>query len=400
MNKNKLYFNFVSDFILNLVANAINISFLQLIILPMIAKNTTEIHFGEISSIYGINTIIFLTLGGSLGTLRLTKRNENGDNFSLLSVSTSIIAIVVSLALFTIYGKHLNIIDIFLYSISTGMISYISYATVIFRINMDFKKVLFQNITTCIGYSLGIIIFKITSLWSIIFLIGYLFSIVFILKYTNIFNENISKNSKFGLLFIEYKSLSLATFFNSGLGNLDRFLIVPLLGSPSMGVFFASSSVSRILNLLINPLANVLLSYIVQSDKTISKKEIIKIQVTFFILGIVIAIPTYVVSIICVRFLYPNIYFDYTNIKIITFIVGLGTIFLSLWNLLNSYFLKLFKMKFQVISNILYGLLYFTLALSLGNLYGLYGFCIAYAGSAVFKFFITGFMSITTPIEV
>lgn len=70
------YKKMIGDFLLNLIANMLNVGFLQIIVLPIISRNINTSSFGQITAIYGINSIVFLFLGGALGTLRLTKMEK------------------------------------------------------------------------------------------------------------------------------------------------------------------------------------------------------------------------------------------------------------------------------------------------------------------------------------
>lgn len=115
--------------------------------------------------------------------------------------------------------------------------------------------------------------------------------------------------------------------------------------------------------------------------------------------GIILSFPAYMVSILMVKFLYPTIYNGYDHIQLLTYIVSLGTIFLSLWSLLNALFLKIFNMKFQVASNTLSGIFYLVLSISLGTNYGLLGFGIAFTISSIFKFLISWMLSLVKSLK-
>ena len=365
----------------------------------IISRNINTSSFGQITAIYGINSIVFLFLGGALGTLRLTKMEKSGVNYTYLSYQTSIIAFLIALIIFNIYGASLNKFDVFMYCITAGLMSYLSYGGVIYRLYINYKKVVIQNVVICLGYLIGLLLFFLTKHWSLMFLLGNVFGVIYTHKFSQLSQDSTRKNSEFRYVVREYANLSIATLISSSTGNLDRIILIPLLGNSSMAIFFAASSVSKILNLVINPLANVLLTYISNEEREMGFSKLSKIQFLTFMVGIILSFPAYMVSILMVKFLYPTIYNGYDHIQLLTYIVSLGTIFLSLWSLLNALFLKIFNMKFQLASNTLYGIFYLVLSISLGTNYGLLGFGIAFTISSIFKFLISWMLSLVKSLK-
>ena len=53
------YKKMIGDFLLNLIANMLNVGFLQIIVIPIISRNINTSSFGQITAIYGINSIFF-----------------------------------------------------------------------------------------------------------------------------------------------------------------------------------------------------------------------------------------------------------------------------------------------------------------------------------------------------
>lgn len=306
----------IGDFLLNLIANTLNVGFLQIIVLPIISRNINTSSFGQITAIYGINSIVFLFLGGALGTLRLTKMEKSGVNYTYLSYQTSIIAFLIALIIFNIYGASLNKFDVFMYCITAGLMSYLSYGGVIYRLYINYKKVVIQNVVICLGYLIGLLLFFLTKHWSLMFLLGNVFGVIYTHKFSQLSQDSTRKNSEFRYVVREYANLSIATLTSSSIGNLDRIILIPLLGNSSMAIFFAASSVSKILNLVINPLANVLLTYISNEEREMGFSKLSKIQFLTFMVGIILSFPAYMVSILMVKFLYPTIYNGYDHIQL------------------------------------------------------------------------------------
>ncbi len=383
----------LTNMIYSTLSNFFLLATLQLIILPIIGKNVNAATFGEISALYSINTVVFLSFGGSLGTLRIVEKSYAGENFVKLAAVTTSLAIMVSLPLFIFYGHTLSKLDVLLYVLTTGLASYRNYSNAIFRLNLQFNKDFMANLSTCVGYLLGTVIFVLNiGSWVLIFLLGELFYLGYLSRCSSILKEKNINDGNYFRIVKEYLPIFCSTLLGSLINNLDRFLLLPLLGPVSTAIFFAASSVSKILNFITTPLGHVLLSQIVANDRMFSKRTIIKLQVSGFVAAILLSFPLFIISKYAMYVLYHK-YFQLTeNLNLLLGVVVFGTLLLSVSSLLNTFYLFYFNMKLQMVIQAAYCLIYVLISVLFISKWQFTGFIFAY-GIASFIRYLLLFMA-------
>ncbi|EGP5595489.1 hypothetical protein DUI36_13245, partial [Enterococcus faecium] len=351
---------------------------------PYIAKIVNDIQFGQIIALYGINNAIILFLGNSLNNLRLLNQDK-GYDFRFLELFVLVLSTVLMSLFGYLYGTSLDILTVITFVLFTIMANVRAYATVYYRIRLQYKNILYLNLFILIGSIIGFLFTMFTNFWSSIFLFGEIAGIVYQVKSkNNVFLKSIKieKVSFSKKIFTQFLSLSGSNGLSSIFNYLDRFIIAPLLGASSMGVFYAASSVSKIITMVIMPMSNVMLSYISVDRRTVTKKMLMLI----FIISTVTSIPLYYVLNIVSKFLTNILYPNYSlyAMKLIP-IVTIGILANIIFNIINPFILKKYSIHFQFIIQFTYGSIYFILALYLGTKYGITGFTIAYTFSLIIK---------------
>lgn len=375
-NKQKL----ITDILLNVISSLVLVGLIQIIIFPLLARKEGASHFGEIAAIYGINNVISIALGNTLNNIRLLHAKKNG--FQLIASVISVLSFLISFFLYLFYGQAQKISDILLMSLFTGLINYRTYACVKYRIDLQYIKQLVMNVYVSFGYIIGLIIYLKFKSWPTIFLVGELFGYLYLVKSTNIFSERLFWGDDFWLIIKEFKNLSLANTVSSALTYLDRFLILPLLGSRSMATFFSTSIASKIFNLVISPITNVVLSYLTRSSKKVSKLRLLQVNLLLLILFIPLLVILQFLTSILVKLLYPSVYF---NAKPLILLISIGVLANLMFSIINPIFLRFFTMRIQLILQFSFGTCYLVLAILLAKRFGLYGFCLAFSTAYVLK---------------
>lgn len=370
----------LGDILLNVISSLILVGLIQIIIFPLLARKEGSANFGEIAAIYGINNVISIALGNTLNNIRLLNTKKKG--FQLIALIISIFSFLISFFLYLFYGKTQGINTILLMSLFTGLINYRTYACVKYRLDLQYVKRLIMNLYVSLGYVVGLAIYFNLNNWPIIFLAGELFGYAYLMKSTNIFSERIVIGNDFWLIIKEFKNLSLANTVSSTLTYLDRFLILPLLGSRYMTTFFSTSIASKIFNLVISPVTNVVLSYLTRSSKKISKLRLLQINLILLVLFVPLLAVLKVLTSVLVKLLYPSVYLD---AKPLILLISIGVLANLMFSIINPIFLRFFTMRIQLILQFSFGICYLFLAVILAKKFGLYGFCLAFAIAYIMK---------------
>lgn len=166
------------------------------------------------------------------------------------------------------------------------------------------------------------------------------------------------------------------------LGNVpnygDKILVLPLLGSLSMSAYYAGTSLSKALMLLVNPINGVLLSWLstdTESDRQAITKRLLRVNV-LLVVGLFLA--SFPIIIATTYLLYRQFYSEV--MQIIAFL-AVSSAFVTSTTILKVVFLRYYKISAIKYINMLKILLFVILS-PIGAKYGgLMGFSLAVAVS-------------------
>lgn len=367
----------IKDVFINIISSASLIAVIQLIIFPTLSRSETMNNFGVIVTIYGISNVIVTTMGNGINNIRLIldEKIKGKGNFNNISLKSLIVSLIVSSFLYGLYNLYTFGITTFIITVIFTLLGCLrAYLIVFYRLNINYKNILISNIYVIIGLLFGVFIYNIVNKWAIIFLFGEVFGVMYLLRNTPYKEEGFNKDNNYDTVFNNYKSIVCSNGIANSLVYLDRFFITPVLGSSSMAVYYSVNVMSKFIAMIITPFTNVLLTYINKMNKNKIKKKFIFLN----IIVIITFIPMYFflnfITPILVKILYPDVYSlisDYVRI------VNLSTLINLLSSIITPFTLKFVNLKYQIIIQFIYGLIYVGSALLLSSKYGLLGFCFA-----------------------
>lgn len=371
-----------------MIAFGIPIVLLQLIVLPIVGNVLGEIEYGRAITFISFSTLCSVPLGNVLNNVRLLNNETyieekvSGDFNLLLIVNTIMnIGLMITGSIFyqnTIFGTVLLI----LFS-SLNLLR--EYLLVAFRITLNYKNILFNNIFLGAGYLLGLLLFLLFGYWELIYLIGNAMSIIFIIHKSNILREGIHKTKLFRNTSMQMIILLVAMFLNTSLNYVDKLLIYPLMGASAVTIYYSASLMGKLVSMLISPLSNVLLSYVVKIN--ISKKfNNLKLLLFLFIFGTIGYGATLIISDPLMKILYFNWYEEAMRLIPIT---NLTAVFTAITAVLNTLILRFKNVFWQLNINLITLLLYLVLSITFYNIGGLYGFAFGVLTATGLKLLIT-----------
>ena len=368
----------ILDFIYNFLASMIMTVITQLITYPYLAKIFSADEYGQMLITISIVNIITAMFGNTLNNLRLIRQNkyENekivGD-YNFLLTFVTVLAFVLMIGICRFYFKYSTIYTL-LISIITILGVIRNYAVVAYRIIINFRKIMLSNLCIGIGYVIGIVTTKFCLNWTIPFLFGEVFGCIYVLFTTDILREPLRKTCLFQSSISKYCILIGTSFMANTINYLDRLLIYPVLGGEMVSTYTVAAFFGKCLGILVSPLSGVLLSYYSKKNFKITQKLFWIINICGIICAFMFYIVSYFLSDYVTAFLYPTLY---ENARPYIRIANLAAVIGILANLSNPIILKFADTKWQMVLQIVYGIVYFGLsAFSLGK-FGLYGFCYA-----------------------
>lgn len=384
--KNKNIKKITEDMSINIIATFIPIIFLQFISLPIIGRRYTEVSYGLMLTMVSLITIFSQSFSISLTNSRLLKNekyieeNQIGD-FNLILLFYMLFNILATTLGIIKYQNELNIWSIvFIIFISTLQLIR-KYLLVSFRLEINYRNILNSNLYLILGYLIGTIFFSFTNKWEYIYFFGEIFSLIYILKKTDLLKEKFSKTKLFKETFKHSLIILVASFLGTANLHIDRLILFPILGGKAVTVYYVSSLFGKTLALLVAPINNVMLTYVVKM-KGIQKKSFNLLMILSFFTGGICYFIIILLSESILKFLYPLYVQD--SLKLIP-ITTLTSIILMISTLINPIIMKFCDIKWQMWINLFNNLNYIFLSLVFMKYYEIYGFCLAALISAVIK---------------
>ena len=370
--------NLSKDFIYNIVASIILTGIMQIVVYPFLASKLTGDAYGTLLTTMGIINTIIVSLGNTLNNVRLimnsnyVKDNENGD-FQIILFASEALGIIASLIV-TIFVFKLKIVQTVLLCLVVILGLAKSYYCVSFRLQLNFKLILLQNVFGAIGYGLGIVVFFVLHEWPIPFLFAELSQLIFVICVSSLWREPFAKTKRFATCTSKYFILILTGLSSSLILYLDRIIIYPLIDGEAVSIYTIASVFGKSLGIIMTPIAGVLLSYYAQIDFVMTVRRFRKTNIISLIFGAFFIVCTIFISPIVTKLLYPSFY---DQVSPFLFVANLAATINVIGNLTQSAVLKYAPTWLQIIKEAIYCLTYVLLGLLLLKPYGLFGFCIA-----------------------
>lgn len=386
MKKRSLKYKIIYDIILNIIATAAPLIVLQLIILPYMAKNMSEDNYGYLLAIVSLITIVSSTFGNALNNVRLLCQTEfeninSGDFNIILFIQSIACVVIISLGIF-FFQRNISWLEYFCI-ILFGIITLLrEYFIVIFRIKLNYKAIVYNNLLVSVGYFLGYLFFIYSNLWILPYLIGSCLGCIHCIYKNQLLAEGIYKTKFLAKYFYKTGVLCLAGVLSNILVYADRLVIYPIMGGKAVSIYFAASFFGKLLSTAIGPIASVLLSHLAQKE-SLSKKEFLRLLIILVIVGISGYIIGICVAPLILEILYPMWKIEaerYLHITILT------AMFVMVTSIVRTFSLRYCNINWQIVLNVIPVVVYFFCSILLFLYFGLYGFCIGVLIANIIKF--------------
>jgi O-antigen/teichoic acid export membrane protein len=379
MNFLKKYKNFLSDMVLNMIGFGIYIVSQQIFLLPLLNKMVNDDVYSSFVLYISILNVICNVTGGELGNVRLVRdsdykeKNIVGDFTRILVTFSPIITIVV-LPIFIFYMKY-SVIASIIFTLTILMANIRLYATCFYRLEKKFYKVIIQNICYLVGIIISLIVFYFYNSTCLLLFIPELISIFYAFKNSDILKMKMKKTVEIKNTIKKFFQLGIVSLLTNLMDYFDKFLIYPMFGATSVAVYYAVNSMSKIANLITNPMSSVILSWVSNTKEENTKNKILKTtliaNIPVLLLTVIFTVP---LTYIALRILY-NKYLEEALILIIP--IALTTAFSVAATLIKSVLLKYSNTNKLVFTYFIYFAVFVVLSYILSKSNGLLGFTMA-----------------------
>lgn len=369
--------NVFKDFAWNIAATIISTIGLQLIIYPLLARWINPDAYGQLLTMMGIANIVVSSVGGGLNNARLIQQEKysekrEGDFNLFLLISNILGTIIFGLIVFIEFDLTLlNSIMIMIY-VFLGIIR--GYWSVAYRLKIDYVTNFKLNLIIFIGYIVGAFMVKASQIWTLGFIVAELFGVLYLYFTSDLHRERYVRTDLCKETLKIFLVLVINTLIVNVVTYLDRLVLYPILGGVQVSIFTVSSFVGKSIGLVITPIASVLLSYYSQKTFEMNLKRYWMINTIIMAISFLAGGLAILLSPALTNILYPTILEDtlpYIYIANFASLVGV------LSHIISPAVLKYADIKWQLVIQIVYIILYFIVSKWLLEWNGLYGFCLA-----------------------
>lgn len=377
---------FVLDSLLNIIATAIPLLILQLVTLPIVGAVLGGDQYGLVITLISLFTLLTLPFGNVLNNIRLLSDNEykqkkvTGDFNVLLAGSVLISSFMVILG--TVYYEDTISLASIILMVTIACFNLIrEYLLVSFRLKLNYKGILINNIILGIGYLTGTLVFYLTGYWQLIFIFGSGLSLFYIIRNSNLLNETFKLTNLFKKTTYKSFVLFLSSFLKTIITYTDKLLLFPLLGPAAVSIYYTATIIGKIISMMITPINGVMLSYLTSMEK-MKFKNFMYIMVTIGFVGVIGYFATILISHPLLYFLYPN--WAAESMELI-YITTASAIIGVMSSVIQPVILRFNNINWQLLISGTNVVVYIISVFTFYNLYGLIGFCIGILVANVFK---------------
>lgn len=377
---------FVLDSLLNIIATAVPLLILQLVTLPVVGAVLGGDQYGLVITLISLFTLLTLPFGNVLNNIRLLSDNEykqkkvTGD-FNVLLAGSIIISSFMMILGTVYYEDTFSLVSIILMVTIACFNLLREYLLVSFRLKLNYKGILINNLILGIGYLTGTMLFYLTGYWQFIFIFGSGLSLFYITRNSNLLKEAFTPTTLFKKT--TYKSLILfsSSFLETTITYADKLLLFPLLGPAAVSIYYTATIIGKIISMMITPINGVMLSYLTRMEK-MKFKNFMYIMVTIGFVGVIGYFATILISHPLLYFLYPNWAADSMELIYIT---TASAIIRVMSFVIQPFILRFNNINWQLFISGTNVIVYIICTFVFYSFYGLLGFCIGILVANVFN---------------
>jgi len=386
-NKKWIENKMLQDGILSIGAKCIFFLVLKGLIEPLMNRKLGDAAFGDYVVYYGYICIFAYSCGEALNHIRVLNQEtdkERAVDYRILIVLEAFFSIFL-LVCFGLSFQKMGIWESVLFGFTSAALMLRLYSECVFRIEINYKKILLSSILMSIGYLIGYAVFLAIGQWYAVFLIGETVAVLYAAISGKLFSvygrKKVSK--QFSQTVKNAATLTGSYLISYALIYMDRFLVQYLLGSEKVSTYYIATTYGKCVALVIPPITAVLLSNISKGILTLDKKMVNKVTagslgaaLFFFLVGILM-------SRFLIYLLYPA---SYQACLPIMDIGNLAQIIYYCCSIVNMMAIRLCEMKLQVFVESTYAVVYILFAIIGAHIGGLVGLAVGTLGANVLRF--------------
>lgn len=306
MKKITQYKNVILDFIFCVGAMTVLNVVTQFVVYPKLNQTLGTAAYGDVLFMLSVITVIANSFGSALVNTRLTKGTRfTAAKFNLATLAFCAVgfAIVIPFAV----GVSQSVTELFLTGIYCVLMILRIYASVKYRIDINYLKYFLFCSAVAAMQVLGLLLYKTVSQWCLIFILGELGGLLYAYRIPKVKHLQVDTSEGSRLVLKTAFVLALAYSCSNFVVNADRIIIKFFLGSEPVAVYYVASLIGKICALIAGPLTSILLSYYHKYKFKFTTKSILLANLVLIALCALLDIVLTVLSRPVLAILYPDI---------------------------------------------------------------------------------------------
>ncbi len=386
--KNKM----VQDGVLSIGAKCIFYFVVNFVIYSLMNRRMGDSAYGEFVVLLGYLQVFAFGCGEALNHIRVLNQdtdNECAADYRLVAALECAIGFVILVS--GIFARNMGIVERIMYAGIGVLMMLRLYTECMFRIQINYKKILLSSVICSIGYIIGFGLYVSGMSWCIIFLCGEGAAVIFAAICGNAFKAGRRLSNEFKVTVKNIATLTFSYLISYVLIYSDRFILEFFAGSELAGQYFNATYYGKLVAIVIPPITSVLLSNISKGTIELNTKMVRRVVcLSFAAIGLffVAGIPG---ARIMMLILFPN---SYNSVLRFVDIANLALIVYYSCSIINMLAIRLCPYSLQVWVEVIYSVCYIVAGVLGAYLYGAPGFA---AGSLIVN--MLRFVMLWIPVE-
>lgn len=372
---------FLSESILVIIGQGLINVITQFLIYPLWNQYYDNNGNGYILFLMSGMNVYSVTIGMACnyGRMKMSAYGETRNHaYNFILLFASLLAFPFSVVLYFISNlESFNVLDIILFALLTILTMVRLYSDVEYRLTLNYKRCFLFYLFICIGYILGMFLFKLTKIWQLALIPGEIFGILYVMlkgsvlriEAKNEIDDNLKVVISTVMVLISTDLVSSLVF------NGDRILLKFAIGATAVTIYYQASVLGRAMSLITAPVNSVLIGYLSKYKKNLSYSFMNIVSIILFILSLAATLVFTIGSHIVIYFLYPQNYElvkGYFFIAVATQAVGCTS------GIATNILLRFCNVKYLVNVNLVFLFVFILLCIPGAYLGDLMGFSIMY----------------------
>ena len=374
---------------------------LQFLIYPGLHAMVGTEAFGSILFALGIIAVFAPAIGGAVNNIQVVNQKTYTNSVEYLVIVGTYTLVAVVPLLFILRDQVHGIASGLALSGLLVLTTFRYYSDVEFRIHLNYRGFFLFYFASTVGYLLGFWLSKLTGSWELAVLLGEACAVAYVIIRGSLYRKSPFSKANVKTLFKKTGILISSYLIYNAVLNLDRVLLLYLIDSSAVTIYYVASLLGKSFALLVTPLNAIIISYLSKRDTQLTRAQFLKASVLTMVVGAGFYTITLAGTRIFVQLAYADIF---QEVIALSAMANLSQIICFSGSVILIIILTIASEKWQLLIQMQYVIIFLALGIVGVNINGVQGFVAGTLVANVLRLFsiiaigikITGRKGVTT----